>query len=50
MYVGGFDKHLAFEDLENFLTKYGKIKAMHRQFDNVRLQVSCVDLNIERKK
>jgi len=25
VYVGGFDRHLAFEDLENFLQKYGKI-------------------------
>eukprot|EP00347_Sterkiella_histriomuscorum_P005571 403356100 len=33
IYVGGFDRHLAIEDLQNFLTKYGKIKNLQRQFD-----------------
>ena len=30
VYVGGYDRHLAFEDLEAFLVKYGKIKRVHR--------------------
>lgn len=30
VYVGGFDRHLAFEDLENFLQKYGKITNLQR--------------------
>ena len=51
IYVGGFDRHLAFEDLEAFLFKYGKIKRVHRQYDQV-IKISFLKINncTEREK
>ena len=37
VYVSGFDRHLAFVDLENYLKKYGEIVHVESKIDNVRL-------------
>jgi hypothetical protein len=36
VYVSGFDRHLAFVDLENYLKKYGEIVQIESKIDNVR--------------
>ena len=48
VYVTGFDRQLAYIDLENYLQKYGTIKNVIRQTDNVRN--NHMTLLIERKK
>lgn len=35
MYVTGFDRHLAFVDLENYMKKYGEIVQVQRKIDPV---------------
>jgi hypothetical protein len=36
VYVSGYDRHLAFVDLENYLRKYGEIVHVESKIDNVR--------------
>lgn len=49
VYVSGYDRHLAFVDLENYLRKYGEIVHVESKIDNVRAS-SLTLAAIERKK
>jgi hypothetical protein len=48
VYVSGFDRKLAFVDLENYLKKYGEIVQVERKIDSVRNKYDI--LFLERKK
>lgn len=50
IYVSGYDKRLAFEDLENYMSKFGKIIKLHRQFDQKGRSKGFVFIEYEDKE
>lgn len=44
IYVSGYDRHLPFVDLENFMKKYGEIVNVQKKIDDVRVKLVFTQL------